>query len=96
MQYYSVPSYPAQNVMGGGHLHTPQSIFEYTMSHPAQNQQSEAPWFRMPTTVPPMTMPWSMPSHQQPDLIRFTGEKQPLGPIIHQKRKLETPDIVDM
>lgn len=95
MQFYSAPSNMVQNAMGGGHLHTPQSIFDYNMSHPIHNQQSEAPWFRMPQ-VPPMTMPWSMPSHQQPDLIRFTGERQPLGPIIHQKRKLETPDIVDL
>ncbi|XP_031782349.1 probable WRKY transcription factor protein 1 isoform X1 [Nasonia vitripennis] len=94
-QFYSVPS-AVQNAMGGTHLHTPQSIFQHTMSHQSTTPQNESQWLRMPQ-VPPMSMPWSIPSFQQPDLVRFTGERplQPFGPLVHQKRKLETPDVVD-
>lgn len=85
-----------QSAMGGTHLHVPQTIFQHTMSPQNINQQNESQWLRMPQ-VPPMSMPWSVPSFQQPDLVRFTGEKspQPFEVLVHQKRKLETPDIVN-
>jgi hypothetical protein len=94
--FYSVHPTPVQSAMGGTHLHTPQSIFQHTMSHQSINQQNETQWLRIPQ-VPPMTMPWSTSSFQQPDLVRFTGERAPqqFEPLIHQKRKLETPDVVN-
>ena len=81
--------------MGGSHLHTPQSIFQHTMNQQVNKPPNESSWLHVPN-VPPMTMPWSMPSLQQPDLVKFTGEKPlfPSGPVVHQKRKLDTPDIV--
>lgn len=79
--------------MGGAHLCTPQSIFQQMMNQ--QNpQQQIGPWLQTPQ-VPPITIPWSVPALQQSELVRFTGETSS-GPIVHQKRKLEAPDVVDM
>ncbi|XP_012280462.1 uncharacterized protein LOC105699759 isoform X2 [Orussus abietinus] len=82
--------------MGGAHLHTPQSIFQHMMIQ-QNNAQQTSPWLQVPQ-VPPLSMPWSIPAFEQPDLIRFTGERsQPhFGPQLHQKRKLDTPDIADI
>lgn len=81
--------------MGGTHLHTPQSIFQHTMSQ-FNGHPEDAPWMQVPH-IPQMTMPWSLPIFQQPDVVRFTGEKPkvPCEPILHQKRKLDLPpDVV--
>ncbi|XP_050595832.1 rho GTPase-activating protein gacM-like isoform X1 [Bombus affinis] len=81
------------NAMGGTNLHTPSSIFQHMMNQQNTSQQPET-WMQIPQ-VPPMSIPWSVPSLQQPELVRFTG-----GPsfesILHQKRKLETCDLLDM
>ncbi|KAL6257975.1 hypothetical protein P5V15_011571 [Pogonomyrmex californicus] len=83
------------NTMGGTHLCTPQSIFQQMMNQQnPQQQQQVGPWMQIPQ-VPPITMPWSVPALQQSELVRFTGETSS-GPILHQKRKLEAPDVVDM
>ncbi|XP_033332717.1 uncharacterized protein LOC117224122 isoform X2 [Megalopta genalis] len=78
--------------MGGANLHTPPSIFQHMMSQQSVSQQP-GPWMHLPQ-VPPMSMPWSMSSLQQPKLVRFTGGTT-FEPILHQKRKLELSDIVD-
>ncbi|XP_043289410.1 bromodomain-containing protein DDB_G0280777-like isoform X2 [Venturia canescens] len=62
--------------MGGAHLHTPQSIFQHMMGQQNTPHQS-GPWPQMPQ-VPPMMMPWSIPSLQQSQLVRFTGERPPI------------------
>ena len=91
------------NVMVGQNIPMTQSIFQPNMSN-HNTSQNEASWLKMPQTppmsvphVPPMSMPWSI-SRQQPDLVRFTGEKpqQSCETLVHQKRKLEAPDVVDM
>ncbi|KAJ8679082.1 hypothetical protein QAD02_014869 [Eretmocerus hayati] len=81
--------------MGGTNLHTPQSIFQPVINHQT-GQQRQAPWLTMPQ-IPPMSMPWSIPSLQQPDLVRFTGEGtfHSCAPFLHHKRKLDGPDITD-
>ncbi|XP_011305446.1 uncharacterized protein Mst85C isoform X2 [Fopius arisanus] len=58
--------------------------------------QQSGNWEQVPQ-VPPMYMPWSVPSLQQSQLVRFTGERQQqtCGPMVHQKRKLDVPDIVE-
>ncbi|XP_014238141.2 uncharacterized protein LOC106659901, partial [Trichogramma pretiosum] len=87
------------NAMGGSNLnpHTPQSIFQPTINHTGTGFRNENQWLRMPY-VPPMTMPWTVPTQPHPDLVRFTGE-QPSDAfqtyVPHQKRKLEAPDILD-
>ncbi|XP_043250645.1 uncharacterized protein LOC122396380 isoform X2 [Colletes gigas] len=78
--------------MGGVNLHTPPSIFQHMMGQQNVPQQP-AMWMQMPQ-VPPMTIPWSVPSLNQQELVRFTGE-QSFKPIIHQKRKLEAVDLLD-
>lgn len=78
--------------MGGANLRTPPSIFQHMMSQQNVSQQP-GPWMHLPQ-VPPMSMPWSMSSLQQPKLVRFTGGTT-FEPILHQKRKLELSDIVD-
>lgn len=86
---YQIIHPPAQNAMGGTHLHTPQSIFQHMMGQ--QNpQQQNSPWPQMPQ-VPPMMMPWSIPSLQQSQLVRFTGERPQSPPrnFLHVKRKFE-------
>ncbi|KAK2585488.1 hypothetical protein KPH14_010142 [Odynerus spinipes] len=80
------------NTMGGTHLHTPPSIFQHMMVQQGTSQQVGS-WSQMPQ-VPPLSIPWSVPALQQPELIRFTGE-QNYVPTLHQKRKLETPDLLD-
>ena len=89
---YQVIHQPAQNAIGGTHLHTPQSIFQHMMGQQNVPHQS-GPWPQMPK-VPPMMMPWSIPSLQQSQLVRFTGERlQPTDTKpLHVKRKLEVPD----
>ncbi|XP_020707521.2 probable serine/threonine-protein kinase cdc7 isoform X2 [Athalia rosae] len=82
--------------MGGANLHTPQSVFQHMMGQQNSPQQG-GPWLQMPQ-VPTLSMPWSIPALQQPDLIRFTGERsQPAYGVttLHHKRKLNTPDIAD-
>ncbi|XP_046734637.1 putative uncharacterized protein DDB_G0289963 isoform X4 [Diprion similis] len=72
------------------------SVFQHMMGQQNSPQQG-GPWLQMPQ-VPALSMPWSVPALQQPDLIRFTGERsQPAyGTMsLHQKRKLSTPDITD-
>ncbi|XP_033211536.1 uncharacterized protein LOC117169320 isoform X2 [Belonocnema kinseyi] len=86
---------PVQNVMGGAQLHTPQSIFQHMMGQQQNAPQEAGQWMQIPQ-VPQLSMPWSIPSLQQPDLVRFTGERsQPKVLNLHQKRKLEMPDLVD-
>ncbi|XP_011878076.1 PREDICTED: myb-like protein Q isoform X2 [Vollenhovia emeryi] len=81
------------NTMGGAHLCTPPSIIQQMMNQ--QNPQQQPIGFYMHTPqVPPITFPWSVPALQQ-ELVRFTGETSS-GPIVHQKRKLEAADVVDM
>ncbi|XP_072750826.1 uncharacterized protein [Anoplolepis gracilipes] len=70
------------------------SMFQQMMNQQNPQQQQVGSWMQMPQ-VPPITIPWSVPALQQQELIRFTGETSS-GPIVHQKRKLEAPDIVDM
>ncbi|XP_025993202.1 uncharacterized protein LOC105197876 isoform X3 [Solenopsis invicta] len=82
------------NTMGGAHLCTPQSIFQQIMNQQNPQQQQNGPWLQTPQ-VPPISIPWSVPALQQSELVRFTGETSS-GPILHQKRKLEAPDVVDM
>ncbi|XP_044579275.1 putative uncharacterized protein DDB_G0291608 isoform X1 [Cotesia glomerata] len=90
---------PAQNQIPGAHMHTPPSIFEHMMGQ--QNVPHEpGSWSQMPQ-IPPMYMPWSIPSMQQSQIMRFTGEKPsfvppapaPVPAPVHQKRKLDIPDI---
>ncbi|XP_057319880.1 ras-related protein RabX-like [Microplitis mediator] len=85
---------PAQNQMPGPHMHTPPSIFEHMMGQ--QNPPHEpGAWSQMPQ-IPPMYMPWSIPSMQQSQMMRFTGEKDSFAPAsVHQKRKLDIPDVPD-
>ncbi|CAL1673040.1 unnamed protein product [Lasius platythorax] len=64
------------------------------MNQQNSQQQQVGSWMQMPQ-VPPITIPWSVPALQQQELIRFTGETSS-GPIIHQKRKLETSDVIDI
>ncbi|XP_015593313.1 uncharacterized protein LOC107266864 isoform X3 [Cephus cinctus] len=82
------------NAMGGAHLHTPQSIFQHMMGQQNAPQQV-GPWLQVPQM--PMSIPWSVAAVQQPDLVRFTGERQlsTYGPAMRQKRKLDTPDVAD-
>ncbi|CAK9823419.1 hypothetical protein ANTRET_LOCUS1769, partial [Anthophora retusa] len=80
------------NAMGGSNLHTPPSIFQHMMGQQSTSQQS-GPWMQMPQ-VPPISIPWSVPSLQQTELVRFTGGPS-FEPVIHQKRKLEGPDLLD-
>lgn len=85
--------------MGGTHLHTPQSVFQHTMSH-HQNNNFQNPWLNMPQ-VPVMSMPWALPASQTPDLVHFTGQQTSCEPVCDRsfknyKRKLETPDLVNM
>lgn len=80
--------------MGGAHLCTPQSIFQQMMNQHNPQQQQIGPWLQTPQ-VPPISIPWSVPALQQSELVRFTGETSS-GPIVHQKRKLEAPDVVDL
>ncbi|KAL0105716.1 hypothetical protein PUN28_015882 [Cardiocondyla obscurior] len=82
------------NTMGGAYLCTPQSIFQQMMNQQNPQQQQVGPWMQTPQ-VPPISIPWSVPGLQQSEIVRFTGETSS-GPILHQKRKLETPDIIDM
>ncbi|XP_012541737.1 rho GTPase-activating protein gacHH isoform X2 [Monomorium pharaonis] len=82
------------NTMVGAHLCTPQSVFQQMMNQQNSQQQQIGPWMQMPQ-VPPISIPWSVPGLQQSELVRFTGETSS-GPVLHQKRKLEAPDIVDM
>lgn len=79
--------------MGGTHLHTPPSIFQHMIIQQGTSQQVGS-WTQMPQVLP-LSIPWSVPSVQQSELIRFTGE-QNVTPNLHQKRKLETPDLLDM
>lgn len=80
--------------MGGAHLCTPQSIFQQMMNQQNPQQQQVGSWMQMPQ-IPPISIPWSVPALQQQELIRFTGETSS-GPILHQKRKLEATDVVDI
>ncbi|XP_051154855.1 putative uncharacterized protein DDB_G0291786 isoform X2 [Leptopilina boulardi] len=81
--------------MGGAHLHTPQSVFKHMIGQQNVPQEPEQ-WLQVPQ-IPQPSMPWSIPALQQPDLVRFTGENpQSKAPLfLHQKRKLEMPDLVD-
>lgn len=83
--------------MGGANLRTPQSVFQHMMGQRNSPQQTGGPWLQIPQ-VPALSMPWSIPALQQPDLIRFTGERsQPAygSSSLHHKRKLSTPDVTD-
>lgn len=80
------------NAMGGAHLHTPQSIFQHMMGQQNSLQQP-GPWMQMPQ-VPPLSIPWSVPSLQQPELVTFTGGPS-LDLILHKKRKHEAADLLD-
>ncbi|XP_046817235.1 myb-like protein Q isoform X2 [Vespa crabro] len=81
------------NAMGGTHLHTPPSIFQHMIIQQGTSQQVGS-WTQMPQVLP-LSIPWSVPSVQQSELIRFTGE-QNVTSNLHQKRKLETPDLLDI
>lgn len=83
---------PVQNAMGGANLHTPPSIFQHMMGQQSTSHQL-GPWMHMPQ-VPPMSIPWSVPALQQPELVRFTGGAT-YEPVLHQKRKLEASDLLD-
>ncbi|XP_063988282.1 uncharacterized protein LOC135168227 isoform X2 [Diachasmimorpha longicaudata] len=90
---YQVISPSTQTIIGGGHLHTPPSIFQHMMGqHNPEHQPGS--WDQVPQ-VPPMYMPWSVPSLQQSRLVTFTGEQQQqtCGPMVHQKRKLDITDV---
>ena len=90
---YQLMNPPVQNAMGA-HLHTPPSVFQHMMGQQNAPQEAEQ-WMQMPQ-VPQLSMPWSVPSLQQPDVVRFTGEKvSPKGFPLHQKRKLEMPDLIE-
>ena len=80
------------NAMGGANLHTPPSIFQHMMGQQSTSHQL-GPWMHMPQ-VPPMSIPWSVPALQQPELVRFTGGAT-YEPVLHQKRKLEASDLLD-
>ncbi|XP_019698610.1 uncharacterized protein LOC105186752 isoform X3 [Harpegnathos saltator] len=82
------------STMGGAYVRTPQSIFQHMMSQQNTQQQQAGQWMQMPQ-VPPISIPWSIPALQQPEVIRFTGETS-YGPIVHQKRKLEVLDRIDI
>lgn len=92
---YQVAHPPVQNAMSEGHLHTPQSIFQHMMGHQNTPHQTGS-WPQMPQ-VPPMMMPWSVPSLQQSQLVRFTGEKleSNFGKPPGVKRKIDVPDITE-
>ncbi|KAK1130517.1 hypothetical protein K0M31_018644 [Melipona bicolor] len=79
--------------MGGANLHTPPSIFQHMMGQQNTSQQSGT-WMQMPQ-VPPMSIPWSVSSFQQSELVRFTGGPS-FEPVLHQKRKLEACDLLDI
>ncbi|XP_043502644.1 peroxisomal biogenesis factor 6-like isoform X2 [Polistes fuscatus] len=81
------------NTMGGTHLHTPPSIFQHMIIQQGTSQQVGS-WTQMPQVLP-LSISWSVPSVQQSELIRFTGE-QNVSSNLHQKRKLETPDLLDI
>ncbi|KOX69549.1 hypothetical protein WN51_05103 [Melipona quadrifasciata] len=93
MQYQIYSPTPVQNAMGGANLHTPPSIFQHMMGQQNTSQQSGT-WMQMPQ-VPPMSIPWSVPSFQQSELVRFTGGPS-FEPVLHQKRKLEACDLLDI
>lgn len=80
------------NVMGGTNLHTPRSIFQHMMGQQDTSQQP-GPWTELPQ-IPPMSIPWSVPSLQQSELVRFTGGTS-FEHVLHHKRKLESPDLLD-
>ncbi|XP_076761785.1 uncharacterized protein LOC143429852 isoform X2 [Xylocopa sonorina] len=76
------------NAMGGANLHTPPSIFQYMTGQQTTSQQPDQ-WMQMPQ-VPPMSIPWSTPSLQQPELIKLES-------FLHQKkRKLAATDLLDL
>lgn len=88
---YEMYSPSVQNAMGGTNLHTPPSIFQHMMGQ--QNVSQHAMWMQMPQ-VPPISIPWSVSSLHEQQLVRFTGGTS-CKPILHQKRKLEGPDLSD-
>lgn len=82
--------------MGGAHLHTPPSIFQHLMGQHNPSQQGVSSWMQIPQ-VPPVSMPWSIPVAQQPEVIRFNGEmsQSNFGYTLHQKRKLAPSDVIE-
>ncbi|XP_026672132.1 rho GTPase-activating protein gacM-like isoform X2 [Ceratina calcarata] len=76
------------NTMGGTNLHTPPSIFQYMVGQQSTSQQPPGQWMQMPQ-VPPMSIPWSVPSLQQQEVVKFQES------FLHQKRKLDTSDLMD-
>ncbi|XP_020296855.1 uncharacterized protein LOC109861567 isoform X3 [Pseudomyrmex gracilis] len=69
------------------------SNFQQIMGQQNAQQQQVEPWMQTPQ-VPPITIPWSVSEAHQTEVIRFTGETSS-GPIVHQKRKLDMPDLID-
>lgn len=78
--------------MGGGNLHRPQSIFNHIVGHqpngPGQEQVPVGPWPQEPQ-VPPMSMPWSIPIPQQPEVMRFLGEYAMNKPFQRKRKSLD-------
>lgn len=80
--------------MGGVHLHVPQSIFQHMMNQQKPQSPQVGSWMQM-SQMPPISIPLSIPILQQSETMRFTRETN-YRPILHQKRKLETLDHIDM
>ncbi|XP_020296853.1 uncharacterized protein LOC109861567 isoform X1 [Pseudomyrmex gracilis] len=81
------------NTIDGTHFYSSQSNFQQIMGQQNAQQQQVEPWMQTPQ-VPPITIPWSVSEAHQTEVIRFTGETSS-GPIVHQKRKLDMPDLID-
>lgn len=74
--------------MGGTNLHTPPSIFQYMVGQQSTSQEPPGQWMQMPQ-VSPMSIPWTVPSLQQQEVTKFQES------FLHQKRKLDTSDLMD-
>ncbi|KAG7203863.1 hypothetical protein KM043_017917 [Ampulex compressa] len=80
------------NAMGGTNLHVPQSIFQHMIGQQGTSQQP-GPWLQVPQ-VPPPSIPWSVPSLQQAELVRFTGKPR-IDSFLRRKRRREPPELLD-
>ena len=81
--------------MGGTHYQTPQTIFQHMMGG-QQHAQDNSQWMQMPQ-VPPISMPWSSLPSNPSNIIYFGEDRQPVsnGFRFHQKRKLDTVDLME-
>jgi hypothetical protein len=62
--------------------------------NPQQPQQVE-PWMQtLQIPCPTISIPWSVSSSQQSELITFTGRPN-YKPVFHHKRKLEMSEFGD-